>query len=84
MSLTKQDLRDIRDVVLEALDVAMNPRLDHLEERMDNQESAQQETNRRLFSVENQVNRLDGKVTALHNDVVELYTMVGGLQHQTT
>jgi hypothetical protein len=33
MSLSKQDLTDIRDVVLDALDVAVNPRLDALEHK---------------------------------------------------
>ena len=32
MSLTKQDLKDIRGVVLDALDVAVNPRLDVIEQ----------------------------------------------------
>lgn len=36
MSLTTQDLTGIRDVIPDALDVAVNPRFDHLEERMDN------------------------------------------------
>lgn len=31
MALTQQDLTDIRDVVLKALDIAVNPRLDGLE-----------------------------------------------------
>ncbi len=76
MSLTKQDLSDIREVILDALDVAVNPRFDDLEARMVNQETAQHETNRRLSLVEIKLDDVDGKVTALHNDVVELYGMI--------
>lgn len=39
MSLTGQDLSDIRGVVLEALDVAVNPRLDALENSLDKVET---------------------------------------------
>lgn len=92
MSLSKQDLSDIRDVVLDALDVAVNPRLDSLESKVDSlenrmdsmegrmaaQESAQHETNRRLGAIESQLDSMDGRLEALEADVKELYAMVGG------
>jgi hypothetical protein len=55
MPLTKQDLSDILDIVLEALDVVVNPRFDRLESKIERslivqaEHSAQlAELNRRL------------------------------------
>lgn len=91
MSLTKDDLTDIRTVILEALEVAVNPRFDSLESKVDKlegrmdglearmlaQESAQRETNHRLTSVEAKLENVDGRLQAIEADVKELYGMVG-------
>ncbi len=83
MSLTDQDLTEIRYVILDALDVVVNPRFDSLEGQIDGLgsrvsqvEIGLHETNRRLSSVETRLTNVEGSVTALHNDVIELYEMV--------
>lgn len=94
MSLTKQDLSDIRGVVLDALDVAVNPRLDALEEGMDElkqdvtvlkqdvsvlkQDVTELKSDMR--EVKTSLNSLEGKVTALEADVKEIYAMLADMQ----
>ena len=96
MSLTKQDLTSIRDVILEALDIAVNPRLDNLEDRVDKLEGHIQSLGRRVHILEIRLQNLEtfqktathqqpliearltdigGSIDALHNDVVELYSL---------
>lgn len=80
MSLTKQDLKDIRNVVLEALEVAVIPRLDALEAEVaalkSEVASFKAETSRRLDALEAQMKNTNGRLTALENDVKELYHMI--------
>lgn len=66
MSLTKQDLKDIRGVVLDALDVAVNPRLDVIESDID--------------ELKTDVAELKTDVTELKTDVAELKTDVSTLK----
>lgn len=84
MSLTKQDLADIRNVVLEALDTLVNPRFDRIEAKLDDHSAILAdhsailaEQNRRLDSIEGRLDRLEGRMQALENDIKELYGMVG-------
>ncbi len=62
MSLTKQDLSDIRGVILDALDVAVNPRLDSVESSVDILSERVHGVETRLDGVET---RLDGVETRL-------------------
>lgn len=61
---------------MDALDAAVNPRLDSLEEQVNALQSAQWKTSHRLSSVETRLGKVEDGVTALRNDVVELYAMV--------
>jgi predicted nuclease with TOPRIM domain len=97
MSLTKQDLTDIRTVVLDALEAVVEPRFDALEGRMDNVEGGldkvegglqglereQATTNQRLSSLEQKVDNLDGRLEALENDIKALYEMTPPSARQT-
>jgi uncharacterized coiled-coil protein SlyX len=88
MSLTKQDLADIRTVVYDAINDsfealsaprfdALEERIDGLESRMSAQESAQQETNRRLTSIETKLEAIESDIETLKNDVKALYELTG-------
>jgi septal ring factor EnvC (AmiA/AmiB activator) len=91
MSLTKDDLNDIRTVVLDALDVAVNPRLDRIEAQLDeHSETLAEHTSilnehtrilnehgHRLTRVENKLETLDGRIQALEADIKELYALIG-------
>lgn len=94
MSLTKQDLTDIRTVILEALQAVVEPRFEDLETRFDNLEtefrnfksemtsfkadmtSFRAETTRRLSAIESQLTDMNGRLTALENDVMDIYKML--------
>ncbi len=58
MSLTQDDLTAVRDVVLEALDIAVNPRLDRLENRMDGLETQGGSLETRMSGIEVEVKGL--------------------------
>jgi hypothetical protein len=121
MSLTKQDLVEIRNVVLDALDVAVNPRLESIEKTLDehtvtlaehtatlaehtailnqhsttlakhtailNQHSAVLNSQGgtlanhgvRLGHIEQKVDNVDGRLTAIEADVKELYGLYNRL-----
>jgi len=77
MSLSTQDLTDIRSIILEAFEVMVNPRFDAFETRMD--------------SFESKVDNLGGKVDTLDERMGVLERKVGGLdrkidhfEHETT
>ena len=94
MSLTKQDLVDIRGVVLDALDVAVNPRLDVIESDIDELKTDVAELKTDVAELKTDVSslksdmrqvkgslvRLKDKVTALEADVKEIYFMLTDLQ----
>ena len=73
MSLTKQDLTDIRDVVLDALDVAVNPRLDSLEAHVDRLDL-------RMDSLETKVDRLEGRMDGLEGKMDGLESRMDNLE----
>lgn len=80
MSLTKQDLTDIRGVILDALDVAVNPRLDGIEEEMNQQKIVLDEHTRfhndhtnRMRLLNDKVDGVDNKLLGIEADVKELY-----------
>ena len=79
MSLTKQDLKDIRIVVLDAIDFAVTPRLETLEAKVSNLESEfrsfKSEVNARLYNIESQLDTVDGRLKAVEADVKELYLL---------
>lgn len=83
MSLTKQDLTDIRDIVLDALDVAVNPRLDALEGSAAELKSDVAELKSDMREVKGSLSSLEGKVEALESDVKEMYRMIAELQKNT-
>jgi chromosome segregation ATPase len=62
MSLSKQDLEDVRGVIIETvrplLDEVINPRFDVLEERMDSLEG-------KVDGLEDKVDKLDGRIDRL-------------------
>lgn len=95
MSLTKQDLKDIRGVVLDALDVAVNPRLEIIE-----QDVAELKTDvadlktdvvdlktdiadlkSDMRQVKSSLVSLEDKVTTLEADIKEIYLMLADLQN---
>lgn len=87
MSLTKQDLVDIRGVVLDALDVAVNPRLDVIESDIDELKtdvselkSDFSELKSDMRKVKKSLENLEGRVEALESDVREIYLMQKNLQ----
>lgn len=79
MSLTQQDLTDIKtvvqDVVMEALDSTVNPWFDLLENQIGHLDGRLSSVETMLSKVEYRLEEVEGSVTALHNDVVELYGM---------
>lgn len=89
MSLTKKDLSDIRYVILDALDVAVNPRLDLLEEDVSSLKSDVSGLKSDVSSLKSDVSylrndmrevkdtlrNLDGRVEALEADIKEIYIM---------
>lgn len=95
MSLTKQDLSQIRSIVLEAVEVVVEPRFEDMENRFDGLESQigklETEVNslkmeisglsRRVSSLEEKVDGLSGRVTALENDIKELYDLAKHKPH---
>lgn len=97
MSLTKQDLGDIRDVVLEAIDVAVSPRLDRLEAIAEEHTRLLQEHSRqlhehgeilrdhgqRLTNLETKVDRVERKVDHLEGEIKALYADVKELHRIT-
>lgn len=70
MSLTSQDLSSIRDVILDALDVAVNPRLDALENQVD--------------KIEGRMDGLEEKMGGLESRMGGLETRMGGLEGKMT
>lgn len=98
MSLTKQDLKDIRGVVLDALDVAVNPRLDVIEGDIDELKSDVSvlktdvsdlktdvsDLKSDMRQVKKSLERLEGRVEALEADVREIYLMLADLQKSQT
>lgn len=84
MSLTKQDLTDIRSVLLDALDAVVNPRFDRVEAQLDEHSKILNEHSqiladhgRRLVAIEQKVDNLDGQLRAIEADVKELYATTG-------
>lgn len=53
----------------------MSLQLDVSEHRLQNLETAHLNSNRHLLLVETMLTEIEGKVTALHNDVVELFML---------
>ncbi len=80
MSLTKQDLKDIRGVVLDALDVAVNPRLDVIESDIDELKTDVSELKSDMRQVKKSLDRLEGRVEALESDVKDVYLMLADFQ----
>lgn len=64
MSLTKQDLTDIRDVVLDALEVAVNPRLDNLEIKVDRLEGRMDGLEGQMEGLDRRMEGLEGRMAA--------------------
>lgn len=94
MSLTKQDLKDIRGVVLDALDVAVNPRLDVIESDIDELKTDVAELKTDVTELKTDVSTLksdmrqvkgslislEDKVITLEADIKEIYLMLADLQ----
>ncbi len=59
MSLTKQDLVDIRGIVIDAIDTLVTPRFDRLEERMDKLELRMQALEERMDVLEKRMGTLE-------------------------
>jgi chromosome segregation ATPase len=76
MSLTKQDLADVRSVMISAITELVLPRFDELSQQITSLELAQQETSRRLTALEHSFVDLEGKVDGLKNYVIEIYAML--------
>lgn len=87
MSLTKQDLSDIRTVVVDAFNESFEqlstPRFDALETRMDGLqgrmsgfESEQRVTNRQLSSIESKLAAIEADIETMKNDIMALYELV--------
>ena len=94
MSLTKQDLKDIRGVVLDALDVAVNPRLDVIESDIDELKTDVAELKTDVTELKTDVSTLksdmrqvkgslislEDKVITLEADIKEIYLMLADFQ----
>jgi chromosome segregation ATPase len=89
MSLTKQDLADIRTVFLEAYEAIIAPRFEDIEKQLDglkagqaSLEAGQAKTNHRLddLAADNaaavrELKDMHGRLETLENDIHELYKM---------
>ncbi|HSX00567.1 MAG TPA: hypothetical protein VLH38_06045 [Patescibacteria group bacterium] len=91
MSLTKEDLSDIRIVINEVFEALSTPRFDGLEGRMDSLDGHvgsldgkvdgfMIETNQHLMHIDRHLDSIDGKLSAIEEDIKELYLMIAGLQ----
>lgn len=63
MSLTKQDLGNIQDIILDALNVVVNPRFDYLEAKVEGLDNRMSNMEIRFGGLEN---RVDGLESAQH------------------
>lgn len=83
MTLTKTDLQQIRDIVIEGFEVMAVPRFDALEEKISRMDRRLEEVGEDVAYLKSEVNilkkrfdELDGRVTALENDVKEIYKLL--------
>lgn len=84
MSLTKQDLTEVKEIVVssivEAIDTMISPRFDSLEEDVAVLKKDVSDLKSDMVGVKQSLNNLDGRVEAIENDIKELYEMVADLQ----
>ena len=91
MSLTKQDLADVKEIVVvsivEAIDTMISPRFDSLENDVAILKSDVailksdvSTLKTEMREVKQTLHTMDGRMEALENDVKELYGMVADLQ----
>lgn len=87
MSLTKQDLSDVRDVIIGAIDTMVSPRFDTLEQDVSVLKSDVSvlksdvsSLKSEMIEVKRSLHNLVGKAEGLENDVREIYTMLAELQ----
>ena len=80
MSLSKEDLSDVRDIVIDALEALVLPRFDNLEHRMDRLEG-------RMDGLENRMGNLEGRMDGLEGRMGSIEGRMGNLevgQHEQT
>lgn len=84
MSLTTQDLTDIRSIILEAFEVMANPRFDALEGRMDSFEGNLETLGGKVDTLEGKVDTIDGRMGTLERKVDGLDRKLDHFEHETT
>lgn len=89
MALTKQDITDIRNVVLDALDTVVNPRFDRIEAQLEKHSDILTEHTtilaehgqilnqhgRGLTAIESGLDSIEGHLQAIEADIKELYAL---------
>ncbi len=90
MTLTEQNLTQIRGVILEALDVVVIPRFESIENTLGEHSKLLNQhsdtlTNHgvRLAGIEEKLDVVDGRSIAIENDVKELYFLYDNLEKHT-
>jgi chromosome segregation ATPase len=73
MGLSTQDLTDIRNVMLDAIDIAVNPRLDRLESGMERLEG-------RMDGLEGRMDGLEGRMGNLQRQQSETNQRLGSIE----
>jgi archaellum component FlaC len=97
MSLTAQDLKDIRTIVIDAFETLSTPRFDEIDERfkkvdarfenlevrVGNIKTRVGQIETRLGSIDNRLENIEGRLEALENDVKDLYRITAAIQSGT-
>ena len=92
MAIDAKDLESIRAIVIDGVEAVTGPRFDAIEKRLDEHDrhfvtlekrtdSLEREMHKGFADVTSQLDRLEGRVAALENDIKDIYAMLSRLQH---
>ena len=87
MSLSKEDLGDVRDIVIDALEALVLPRFDSLEHRMDRLEGRMDGLENRMGNLEVRMDGLEGRMGNIEGRMGSIEGRIGNLevgQHEQT